>query len=42
VRNEGGRPMIMELELMEPSLFFTQSPAALERFARAVSRRLAR
>ena len=31
----------MELELIEPSLFFPQSPAALERFVGAVRRRLA-
>jgi glutathione synthase/RimK-type ligase-like ATP-grasp enzyme len=41
VRDEGGRPMVSELEMMEPSLFFTQSPAALSRFVRAVARRLA-
>ena len=35
------RPMIMELELIEPSLFFPQNPAAAARFARAVARRLA-
>ena len=27
-----GEPVVMELELIEPSLFFPQSPAALERF----------
>ncbi len=36
VRDERGRPVLMELELLEPSLFFAQSPAALDRFARAV------
>ncbi len=37
-----GEPVVMELELIEPSLFFPQSPAALERFVAAVGRRLAR
>ena len=35
-----GDPMVMELELIEPSLFFPRSPAALERFVDAVQRRL--
>jgi len=35
-----GRPVVMELELLEPSLFFPQNPAALERFVRAIQRRL--
>jgi hypothetical protein len=35
-RDEAGRPMVMELELLEPSLFFLQSASALERFVRAV------
>jgi len=33
-----GPPVVMELELVEPSLFFPQSTAALERFVSAVSR----
>jgi glutathione synthase/RimK-type ligase-like ATP-grasp enzyme len=37
-----GEPRLMELELIEPSLFFTQGPLALERFVRACARRLAR
>lgn len=32
-------PVVMELELLEPSLFFDQSPAALERFVDGVARR---
>lgn len=36
-----GNPVVMELELIEPSLFFLQSPAALRRFVAAVRRRLA-
>lgn len=35
-----GRPLLMELELIEPSLFFAQCPAALERFVRALRHRL--
>jgi len=35
-----GTPQIMELELIEPSLFFPFSPPALDRFVRAVARRL--
>jgi glutathione synthase/RimK-type ligase-like ATP-grasp enzyme len=33
-----GGPVIMELELVEPSLFFAQSPAALDRMVRALVR----
>jgi hypothetical protein len=36
----GGEPLLMELELIEPSLFFPQSPAALTRFVAAIRRRL--
>lgn len=36
-RDAAGAPMVMELELTEPSLFFAQSPAALARFVAAVS-----
>jgi len=35
-----GAPVVMELELIEPSLFFAQGPAALERIVSAISRRL--
>lgn len=38
-RDERGAPMIMELELVEPSLFLAQSPRALERFASAITER---
>jgi hypothetical protein len=37
-----GRPVVMELELVEPSLFFPQSPAALDRMVRALAREVAR
>jgi glutathione synthase/RimK-type ligase-like ATP-grasp enzyme len=39
-RDAGGSPRVMELELIEPSLFFAQSPAALERYVAAVRTRL--
>jgi hypothetical protein len=35
-----GSPVIMEVELVEPSLYFPQSPAALERLVSAIRRRL--
>ena len=35
-----GQPRLMELELIEPSLFFLQFPAALEHFADAIKARL--
>ena len=35
-----GMPQLMELELIEPSLFFPFCPAALDRFVRAVVRKL--
>jgi glutathione synthase/RimK-type ligase-like ATP-grasp enzyme len=41
-RNAAGQPQVMELELIEPSLFFPQSPEALEAYVAAVKRRLAR
>lgn len=36
-----GEPLVMELELVEPSLFLLQSPPALERFVAGIRRRLA-
>lgn len=35
-----GRPVVMELELVEPSLFLLQSPAALQRLVAGIRRRL--
>ncbi len=35
-----GPPLVMELELIEPSLFFPQRPAALERYVDGIVRRL--
>jgi glutathione synthase/RimK-type ligase-like ATP-grasp enzyme len=41
VRDEEGRPTVMELELLEPSLFLVQSSEALGRLADGLARRLA-
>jgi hypothetical protein len=41
-RDDAGQPMVMELELIEPSLFLTRHPPALARFVAAVGRALAR
>ena len=35
-----GSPVLMELELIEPSLFLAEAPAALERLVRAIAARL--
>ena len=35
-----GSPVLMELELVEPSLFFPQHPPALARYVQALQRRL--
>lgn len=40
-RDERGTPLVMELELVEPSLFLRQHPPALERLVEAVTRRCA-
>jgi glutathione synthase/RimK-type ligase-like ATP-grasp enzyme len=40
VQDAAGAPLLLELELTEPSLFFGQSPGAVQRFAGAVLRRL--
>jgi glutathione synthase/RimK-type ligase-like ATP-grasp enzyme len=37
-RGRDGRPMVMELELVEPSLFLLQSRAALDRLADGIAR----
>jgi hypothetical protein len=37
-----GQPMVMELELVEPSLFFRHSPEALARLVRALEREVGR
>jgi glutathione synthase/RimK-type ligase-like ATP-grasp enzyme len=41
-RDDSGRPMVMELELVEPSLFFARHPPALERFVGRLVRELSR
>lgn len=40
VRDREGRPQVMELELLEPSLFLVQHPPALARLADALAARL--
>jgi hypothetical protein len=40
-RDAAGRPMVMEIELIEPSLFFAKKPGSADRFVAAVKRRLA-
>lgn len=40
IEDEAGRPVVLELELTEPSLFFAQGPGSAERFAQAILRRL--
>ena len=32
-----GRPALLELELLDPVLFFTTAPASAERFARVLA-----
>lgn len=39
-RDDNGQPMVMELELVEPSLFFARHPPALDRFLRSLIRKL--
>ncbi len=39
-RGEDGRPRVMELELVEPSLFLSHHPPALERLAEGLAKRL--
>jgi hypothetical protein len=40
VQDAAGTPLLLELELTEPSLFFAQAPGAVARFAAAVRSRL--
>jgi glutathione synthase/RimK-type ligase-like ATP-grasp enzyme len=40
-RDADGKPMVMELELVEPSLFFGRHPPALDRYIAGLRRRLA-
>lgn len=39
-RDPSGQPVVMELELVEPSLFFAKHPPAADRFVMALLRRL--
>ena len=39
-RDASGQPLVMELELVEPSLFFARQPGSAERYAAALRRRL--
>jgi glutathione synthase/RimK-type ligase-like ATP-grasp enzyme len=39
-RDASGQPRVMELELVEPSLFFAHCPGSADRFATALRRRL--
>jgi hypothetical protein len=36
IRDDGGRPVVLELELVEPSLFFAFGPGSARRFAEAI------
>lgn len=40
IPDDEGNPVVLELELIEPSFFFAQAPEAVERFADAITRRL--
>jgi O-ureido-D-serine cyclo-ligase len=40
-RDAAGQPMVMELELIEPSLFFARQPGSVERYVAALRRYLA-
>ncbi len=40
-RDDAGQPRVMELELIEPSLYFAHDPGSATRFARGLARRLA-
>jgi hypothetical protein len=42
VPGSGGEPLLIELELTEPTLFLAQSPGAAERFAEVISDRAGR
>lgn len=40
-RDAGGQPRVMELEVVEPSLFFARQPGSADRFVAGLRRRLA-
>jgi len=39
-RDDAGQPMVMELELVEPSLFFARQPGSADRYVAGLARRL--
>ncbi|MGE0550429.1 MAG: hypothetical protein AB7O24_11525 [Kofleriaceae bacterium] len=39
-RSDAGQPMVMELELVEPSLFFERCPGSAERYVAGLKRRI--
>jgi hypothetical protein len=41
IRDQDGRPCVLELELTEPSLYLSFEPGSAQRFAAAALRRLA-
>jgi len=41
IEGDDGAPVLSELEMLEPSLFFAHGPGAAERMARAIERRVA-
>jgi hypothetical protein len=36
IRGDGDEPVVLELELTEPSLYFAQGPGSAQRFAAAI------
>ena len=42
VRDDAGSPVVIEVELIEPSLFLAMHPPAATRFAEALAKRLGR
>ena len=40
IRDDQGLPVLLELELTEPSLFFAQAPGSVDRFAAVLAQRL--
>lgn len=40
IRDDQGFPILLELELTEPSLFFAQAPGSVDQFAAVLARRL--
>ena len=40
IEDDGGRPLVLEVEANEPSLFLEEAPGAADRYAAAIARRL--